>query len=358
MMDRHFATLQEHLQDDPALKHVHLVTVSFDPAVDTPPVLKKHARELKADLTRWTFLTGERDDIDSSPPGSACRVVAGAERRARHHAQPPHGHRLGRGQARQGVHGQRVDAGGDPRGPEARRERATRNRSVTAGHFRTRRARRRSRACARRSRCSATSTGCRTTTSRAGAPRCAASGASSRTAAPIVWRPRSLPTVVLEQHGYPPLRPELRVDRRARSRDLRLPAARPMGIGRAVARSGPARPQAGLRHAAARSRSATRIRTSTSPAASPATRSSTWRSEMGDYDWRLAGHQRVEGRTDAARLPAPRDSISRTRASNRLRARYRAVQDGASGPETALVSAGADRWTELPASWECDGELR
>ena len=64
MMDRHFVTLQEHFQDDPALKDVHLVTVSFDPAVDTPPVLKKHARELKADFTRWTFLTGDRDDID------------------------------------------------------------------------------------------------------------------------------------------------------------------------------------------------------------------------------------------------------------------------------------------------------
>ena len=64
MMDRHFATLQEHLQADPALKHVHLVTVSFDPLTDTPPVLKKHARELNADLTRWTFLTGDRNDID------------------------------------------------------------------------------------------------------------------------------------------------------------------------------------------------------------------------------------------------------------------------------------------------------
>jgi protein SCO1 len=64
MMDRHFVTLQEHFQDDPALKDVHLVTVSFDPAVDTPAVLKQHARELKADFARWTFLTGDRDDID------------------------------------------------------------------------------------------------------------------------------------------------------------------------------------------------------------------------------------------------------------------------------------------------------
>jgi protein SCO1 len=64
MMDRHFVTLQEHFRDDPALKKVHLVTVSFDPVTDTPPVLKAHARELKADLTRWTFLTGDRDEID------------------------------------------------------------------------------------------------------------------------------------------------------------------------------------------------------------------------------------------------------------------------------------------------------
>jgi protein SCO1/2 len=63
-MDRHFVAIQKSLQEDPALKDVHLVTVSFDPKTDTPPVLKKHARELKADLTRWTFLTGDRDDVD------------------------------------------------------------------------------------------------------------------------------------------------------------------------------------------------------------------------------------------------------------------------------------------------------
>jgi protein SCO1/2 len=64
LMDRHFAVMQKPLKEDPALNKVHLVTVSFDPKTDTPPVLKKHARELKADLSRWTFLTGDRDDID------------------------------------------------------------------------------------------------------------------------------------------------------------------------------------------------------------------------------------------------------------------------------------------------------
>jgi len=64
LMDRHFAAMQNTLKEDPALKGVHLVTVSFDPAVDTPPVLKKHAHELNADLSRWTFLTGDRDEVD------------------------------------------------------------------------------------------------------------------------------------------------------------------------------------------------------------------------------------------------------------------------------------------------------
>jgi protein SCO1 len=64
LMDRHFAAMQAVLKDNPEFSRVHLVTVSFDPAYDTPPVLKKHARELNADLTRWTFLTGDRDDVD------------------------------------------------------------------------------------------------------------------------------------------------------------------------------------------------------------------------------------------------------------------------------------------------------
>jgi protein SCO1/2 len=46
------------------LAKVHLVTVSFDPATDTPPVLKAHAKKLEADLSRWTFLTGDRDEVD------------------------------------------------------------------------------------------------------------------------------------------------------------------------------------------------------------------------------------------------------------------------------------------------------
>jgi protein SCO1/2 len=64
LMDRHFAAMQKPLKSDAALKNVHLVTVSFDPQSDTPAVLKKHAKELDADLSRWTFLTGDRDEVD------------------------------------------------------------------------------------------------------------------------------------------------------------------------------------------------------------------------------------------------------------------------------------------------------
>ncbi|MGE5242830.1 MAG: SCO family protein [Betaproteobacteria bacterium] len=65
LMDRHFASIQQTIARDPAMKgRVHLVTVSFDPATDTPAVLKKHAQSLGADLRTWSFLTGDLAEID------------------------------------------------------------------------------------------------------------------------------------------------------------------------------------------------------------------------------------------------------------------------------------------------------
>src|SRR5205814_60811 len=60
----HFSTIQTAIKSDPSLSHVRLVSVSFDPSTDTPPVLKKHAAELHADSKVWTFFTGQREDID------------------------------------------------------------------------------------------------------------------------------------------------------------------------------------------------------------------------------------------------------------------------------------------------------
>lgn len=64
-MDRNFKAAQSALEKDPSLRtRAHLVSVSFDPDVDRPPVLAAHARRVGADPGRWTFLTGDRDEID------------------------------------------------------------------------------------------------------------------------------------------------------------------------------------------------------------------------------------------------------------------------------------------------------
>src|SRR5262249_31209801 len=63
LMDRNFVAVQSAIKADPALKPAHLVSISFDPVTDKPAVLKQHAGELGADPARWTFLTGDRDDI-------------------------------------------------------------------------------------------------------------------------------------------------------------------------------------------------------------------------------------------------------------------------------------------------------
>jgi protein SCO1 len=63
LMDRNFAAVQNELKKTPALSDVRLVSVSFDPAHDTPPVLKMHAKALQADPAVWHFVTTSTDDI-------------------------------------------------------------------------------------------------------------------------------------------------------------------------------------------------------------------------------------------------------------------------------------------------------
>ena len=65
LMDRQFADLQRRIQSDPALvDRVHLVSVSFDPAHDTPAVIAKHATARGADPRTWSYLTGTAEAID------------------------------------------------------------------------------------------------------------------------------------------------------------------------------------------------------------------------------------------------------------------------------------------------------
>ncbi|HUR34097.1 MAG TPA: SCO family protein [Vicinamibacterales bacterium] len=69
LMDRNFATIQAKLKEQNNLLKTHLLSVSFDPDLDTPAVLKKHAASLGADPRLWSFVTGKRDEIDKWASG-------------------------------------------------------------------------------------------------------------------------------------------------------------------------------------------------------------------------------------------------------------------------------------------------
>src|SRR5262249_56718762 len=157
-------------------------------------------------------------------------------------------------------------------------------------------------------------------------------------------------------------RPQLRIDRPARSRDLPVPAARPLGIDRAIARSGPARPPPRVRHAScARAellRSVRRLH-------GPAHRLRGRRSRAGDGPLRLAavGRERLEGRASTARLSAPADSLVRrsrrrappalsclprhARAQTALLPRSRSLDRAARGiPLRGLIVTGSVRYAD------------
>lgn len=63
LMDRNFAALQGSLRKSPELADVRLLSVTIDPKLDKPPVLKAHARKLNADPKVWSFLTGDEEHL-------------------------------------------------------------------------------------------------------------------------------------------------------------------------------------------------------------------------------------------------------------------------------------------------------
>ena len=69
MMDRNFAALQAKLKAQNNRLRAHLLSVTIDPTVDTPAVLKAHGAKLGLDPRLWSFLTGERDSIDKWASG-------------------------------------------------------------------------------------------------------------------------------------------------------------------------------------------------------------------------------------------------------------------------------------------------
>jgi protein SCO1/2 len=63
-MDRHFSAVQREVLADSVLRdHVALLSVSFDPAFDTPQVLAAHARKVGTDPRVWHFVTGDQGSI-------------------------------------------------------------------------------------------------------------------------------------------------------------------------------------------------------------------------------------------------------------------------------------------------------
>jgi protein SCO1 len=65
-IDRRFAAAQKAATSTAGLPgRVQFVTVSLDPDYDTPDVLRHHAASLGADLANWTFLTGDREAVES-----------------------------------------------------------------------------------------------------------------------------------------------------------------------------------------------------------------------------------------------------------------------------------------------------
>jgi protein SCO1 len=63
LMDRNFSAVQNEIKKTPGLGDVRLVSVSFDPANDTPAVLKAHAKTLQADPAVWHFVTTSPGDV-------------------------------------------------------------------------------------------------------------------------------------------------------------------------------------------------------------------------------------------------------------------------------------------------------
>ena len=65
LMDRNFAAIQQSLVSDQSPGRIHLLSISFDPAFDSPKVLAAHAKKAGARPDAWTWLTGDQDPIDA-----------------------------------------------------------------------------------------------------------------------------------------------------------------------------------------------------------------------------------------------------------------------------------------------------
>ncbi|MGE5815995.1 MAG: SCO family protein [Acidobacteriota bacterium] len=63
-MERNYSAVQQQLRQSGMTAHARLIAVSFDPAYDTPDVLKKHAAAIGADPALWEYLTGDVNSVE------------------------------------------------------------------------------------------------------------------------------------------------------------------------------------------------------------------------------------------------------------------------------------------------------
>ena len=68
--------VQESLSKEESTK-VEFISISFDPLIDTPEILTKFAEIRDLDLTNWTFLTGNKNTIDSLMKDLGILAIAG-----------------------------------------------------------------------------------------------------------------------------------------------------------------------------------------------------------------------------------------------------------------------------------------
>lgn len=63
LLTQRMSRLQSRLAGEAALAGVKLVSISVDPDHDTPPVLRGYGEKYAANFDRWSFLTGDRDEV-------------------------------------------------------------------------------------------------------------------------------------------------------------------------------------------------------------------------------------------------------------------------------------------------------
>lgn len=80
-----FAAIQRALQEKKQANYV-LLSITTDPARDTPAALKHYAEGYKAEFSHWLFLTGSRDELAKAWKGFGITVRKSADGRIQHTA--------------------------------------------------------------------------------------------------------------------------------------------------------------------------------------------------------------------------------------------------------------------------------